>query len=344
MTKGNILFITFPAIGHLLPDIGAIKYLQKEGYSITVVCESGFLPVFQKLNIDTIPIDITIDVKIADTKNPLKIIIILRRMLKYEKKMAELVDKILNNGNYDGIAFDLLQSRCGITARRYKIKRFIVYPIIFPFRKGTEPPYNLRYNLPKFLYKIVNKLQLNFFRFLSLFLIGSYKKYKIRSRDTFTDTFIDHHKIILTSPREFNYFIKKPLKNMVFLDYIPDDSLIFDGDIKIEGNGKKVVLISLGTVFNNSKRVKNILKKINLDSKKYRIYVIGVDNLKKEGINFIKNAPLTKLLPKADIFITHGGINSLITAYKYKVKTIIFPQAAEQYENRNVFKYLTEEI
>lgn len=99
----------------------------------------------------------------------------------------------------------------------------------------------------------------------------------------------------------------------------------------------KIIYISLGTIFNKSlKFFKNCIEAFK-DSDTTVIMSIG-KNVKKENLGTIPDnfyvaefVPQLEVLKRADLFITHGGMNSGNEAIYYAVPTIIVPQSLDQY-------------
>ncbi len=107
--------------------------------------------------------------------------------------------------------------------------------------------------------------------------------------------------------------------------------------LSLETNDKKkVIYISLGTIFNNSiEFYENCFKAFdNMDVK--IIMSIGknidVNTFKSIPSNFVVRNYVSQLeiLKQADVFITHGGMNSTNEGLYYDVPLILIPQFADQ--------------
>lgn len=98
----------------------------------------------------------------------------------------------------------------------------------------------------------------------------------------------------------------------------------------------KVIYISLGTIFNNSLEFFKKCIEAFKDSDTTIIMSIG-KKVKKEDLGRIPDnfyiaefVPQLEVLKRADLFITHGGMNSSNEAIYYAVPTIIVPQSIDQ--------------
>ena len=110
--------------------------------------------------------------------------------------------------------------------------------------------------------------------------------------------------------------------------------------------GKKLVYVSLGTVFNKQPKLFSSIISV-LHNQDIEIIVAAgssYETLKKE--NFNPNVHLSKYVPQlevlglADLFITHGGKNSINEALAKGVPMLLFPAGGEQEYNASLVEYL----
>lgn len=109
-----------------------------------------------------------------------------------------------------------------------------------------------------------------------------------------------------------------------------------DMGFSLENNNKKVIYISLGTIFNNSiEFYENCFKAFdNMDAQ--IIMSVGkntdINTFKSIPSNFIVRnyVPQLEILKHTDIFITHGGMNSTNEGLYYNIPLILVPQSVDQ--------------
>lgn len=114
----------------------------------------------------------------------------------------------------------------------------------------------------------------------------------------------------------------------------------------IDKKDKKHIYISLGTVFNKQPELyKRIIQSIH--SEKVEIIVsagASYDVLKNEAfpqnVRIERSVRQVEVLQYTDVFITHGGKNSINEAIKFGVPMILFPAGGEQHYNANLIEYL----
>ncbi len=109
---------------------------------------------------------------------------------------------------------------------------------------------------------------------------------------------------------------------------------------------KKLIYISLGTVFNNQPELfLKIINSINLPDTEILV-AAGSSYERLMQYNFNDNVHIEKFLPQinvlknADIFITHGGKNSINESLAFGVPMILFPVGGEQEYNANLVEYI----
>ena len=211
------------------------------------------------------------------------------------------------------------------------------------------------YNVINQYYKIENIIS------TFIFPISIEKKFLYETEEGRKKAFIRINKKYNINIRDFirmHYFPDAKYKFMLTSKYfhpdspvINDDSFYFLGpsieekrqeisiDFKKDEN-KKLIYISLGTVFNeNIDFYKKCIKTFE-NSKEFQIIMnIGQKCEVKDlgelpgniaAFNFV---PQIKILKETDIFITHGGINSVNEAIFEKLPLIVIPQNLDQIDN-----------
>lgn len=106
------------------------------------------------------------------------------------------------------------------------------------------------------------------------------------------------------------------------------------------------IYVSLGTVFNNKPEV--FLKIIRgLDNPNYQILVSAGGAYNKlirykfaHNVKIFKSVPQINILPKIDLFISHGGNNSINEALYSGKPIIVIPVGGEQADNASKIVYL----
>lgn len=100
-------------------------------------------------------------------------------------------------------------------------------------------------------------------------------------------------------------------------------------------SGKKLIYCSLGTVeAKNSKRIRSFVQKLvaAVTGSSYQLIVSLPTNLERikpqtfpENVFFLKSVPQLKILSQADLFITHGGLNSIKESICLETPLLVYP-------------------
>ena len=142
--------------------------------------------------------------------------------------------------------------------------------------------------------------------------------------------------IVFTS-RHFQPYPKACGENFVFVGpALGQDATKLDFELDF-GPGP-LIYISLGTLFNLEPDFYQTCFKAFEDMKVRVIVAVGldleIDRLGPIPANFVVKqfVPQQEILKNADVFITHGGLNSVNGGITYGVPMIVTPQAAEQFQ------------
>jgi len=116
----------------------------------------------------------------------------------------------------------------------------------------------------------------------------------------------------------------------------PPDSDFAQSDFPLPDAPRRCIYISLGTLFNNNlpfyKMCVEALSGVDAHvvmsiGKKISVQDLGALPSNISAYSFV---PQLEVLRKSDVFITHGGMNSVHEALWFGVPTVIVPQAADQ--------------
>jgi MGT family glycosyltransferase len=163
---------------------------------------------------------------------------------------------------------------------------------------------------------------------------------------------IELHDIVQT------HYIPNQFKKLIFTTKLfhlrseqADETCYFTGPFiekrKIDENfkftkdkNKKLIYISLGTIFNEQEKFYSNCIEAFKDSPEYQVVLsvgksMDINKFKDAPKNFsiFSYVPQTQLLPDVDIFITHGGINSTQEGLSFGVPLIVIPQQYDQFDN-----------
>lgn len=167
------------------------------------------------------------------------------------------------------------------------------------------------------------------------------KKYNIHLHDFVGNIFVpnSYNKLILTSkffhlrPEDTDdtcYFIGPHIEERVI-----DTNFNFKKD-----ENKKLLYISLGTVFGKDLEFYHHCIEAFRDSEEYQVIVsvgkfVNIEETFKDipkNFTIYNYVPQTQLLPQVDVFITHAGFNSTSEGLASGAALVLVPQAVDQFD------------
>jgi len=105
----------------------------------------------------------------------------------------------------------------------------------------------------------------------------------------------------------------------------------------LQNENEKIIFVSMGTIFNQQLEIYNLCIEALKDFKGKVILSIG-KNTKPEELahipeNFVvkQYVPQLEILKRADLFITHGGMNSSSEGLYYDTPLVVIPMAVDQF-------------
>ena len=313
----NILVLAGIFDGHIPGIFEIIKDLKSLGHNITCYVLDKYEERLKMTNVKLIPYSTG---KIEIPPGLPKVALLNFHFTKCIEEILSLAVK--SEQKYDYLLYDSLFDGNEIN-KIFKIPKIVA---IYVFPVGEMSP---------FMKNTVDK------RMLALIPIN--KKYNLNLRDFIT---IHHrgeakYKLILTS-RLFHIETKIVDNTFYFIgpsiDKRPiDNSFNFKKD-----ENKKLIYISLGTVFNENFNFYQICIETFGNLKEFQIIISIGNNIKvndlgqlPDNIYAFNYVPQLQVLKMTDIFITHGGINSINEGIfmNNNLSFIVIPQEMDQFDN-----------
>ena len=320
-TNKNILLLTGIFEGHIAACVEIIKDLILLGHSVTCYVldkfENRLKPTGAKLK------PISVGKLILPRKAPPIAInnMIMERyydfLLTDFKSWVDKYDYFFYDSFFDG----------------KEINKFFNIPVlvgIYPFPVGEMTPYfkSTLERRNKFINNINKKYNLNIKDYVSMHYIGD-ADYKLM----FTSKLFHIESNIIDNSF---YFMGPALEERA-----NDESFDFKKD-----PNKKLIYISLGTVFNLNVEFYKKCIEVFVNSKEFQVIIsigklINIKDLGEipENISIFNYVPQLQILKQCDVFITHGGINSVNEGiYMNHLPLIVIPQEMDQIDNAKQIK------
>lgn len=327
----KVLFMNLPAHGHINPTIGLVEELIARGEEVTYLTGEEFRDKIEKTgakfksfrfylddkdeDIDTLKSDVPYEVREA-----------IKMLEKVVKTCKSAFDAVFNDEEkYDYLIYDSMFIIGGEIGKALNIPTICSHTTLINAFEEQSNPEGLECYMGEFK-QILDSIK------------DMEKTYGIRFPDVISGyPLIDGMLNLVYTSRYFHPDVKGI-----------DDSYKFIGTSMADRNekitfpfekiaDKKIIYISLGTIFNDSIEFYEACFEAFKDMDIQVVMSIGDrlgnDVFKSIPDNFIVQnyVPQLEILKKTDLFVTHGGPNSVNEAVYNSVPMILVPQYADQF-------------
>ncbi|MDF9557555.1 glycosyltransferase [Bacillus tropicus] len=321
----NILIVNFPAEGHVNPTLSLVKAFTERGDHVHYITTEHFKGRIEDLGatVYTHP-DLLKEISI-DSETSSGLNAFFRVHVQTSLYILQITKQLCENINFDFVIYDIFGA--GELVKEYlQIPGIVSSPIFLiptefletlPFHPNAEMPFQPDEFSEQLLYRIEHEFGVkpkNNLQFMhnkgDITLVYTSRYFQPNS-----DSFGENNIFIGPS-------ISKRKTNVEF----PLESL----------KDKKVIYISMGTLLEGLEPFFNTCIDAFSDFDGLVVIAIGDRNdrskIKKAPDNFIiaSYVPQTEVLSEADIFITHGGMNSVHDAIHFNVPFVIIPHDKDQ--------------
>ncbi|GAB6435908.1 MULTISPECIES: macrolide family glycosyltransferase [Bacillus] len=321
----NILMVNFPAEGHVNPTLSLVKAFTEQGDHVHYITTEHFKGRIEDLGatVYTHP-DLLKEISI-DSETPYGLSSFFRVHVQTSLYILQITKQLCENIHFDFVIYDIFGA--GELVKEYlQIPGIVSSPIFLiptefletlPFHPNAEMPFHPDEISEQLLYRLERefgvkpKNNLQFMHNKGDITLVYTSRYFQPNSDSF---------------RENNIFIGPSISKRKTNVEFPLESL----------KDKKVIYISMGTLLEGLEPFFNTCIDAFSDFDGLVVMAIGDRNdrskIKKAPGNFIiaSYVPQTEVLSEADIFITHGGMNSVHDAIYFKVPFVIIPHDKDQ--------------
>lgn len=330
---GKVLFINFPAEGHVNPTVGLVKELTSRGEEVTYYCVEKFRERLEGVGAEVRSYEDFVEeelMKRVGTGGPgpnTNIFMFMEIMLR---KSHELYLKILpevQNEKYDYVINDHMCLAGWMVAEKLELPKiasctsFALHPDFeLPIKKMIPPDAEVTRMTEEWigLMKSEHDLDLSFLKKPAGFFC-----HPVDMTVVYTST---HFQPNSESFDGSYHFVGPSIAPRKDAPEFPVEDL----------KGRKVVYISMGTVFNQQKHFYEMCFEAFKDLNATIVMSVGKNTSLSEFSsipdNFIvKNyVPQLEVLQHADVFFTHGGMNSTSEGLYYGTPLAVIPVSADQ--------------
>lgn len=321
----NILMINFPAEGHVNPTLSLVKAFTERGDHVHYITTEHFKGRIEDLGatVYTHP-DLLKDISI-DTETSYGLNSFFHVHVQTSLYILEITKQLCESINFDFVIYDIFGA--GELVKEYlQIPGIVSSPIFLiptefletlPFHPNAEIPFQPDEISEQLLYRMEHEFGVkpkNNLQFMhnkgDITLVYTSRYFQPNS-----DLFGENNIFIGPSISKRKTNVEFPLELL---------------------KGKKVIYISMGTLLEGLEPFFNTCIDTFSDFKGVVVMAIGDRNdrskIKKAPDNFIiaSYVPQSEILNEADVFITHGGMNSVHDAIYFNVPFVIIPHDKDQ--------------
>lgn len=321
----NILMINFPAEGHVNPTLSLVKVFTERGDHVHYITTEHFKSRIEDLGatVYTHP-DLLKDISI-DTETSYGLNSFFHVHVQTSLYILEITKQLCESINFDFVIYDIFG--VGELVKEYlQIPGIVSSPIFLiptemletlPFHPNAEIPFQPDEISEQLLYRMEHEFGVkpkNNLQFMhnkgDITLVYTSRYFQPNS-----DLFEENNIFIGPSISKRKTNVEFPLELL---------------------KGKKVIYISMGTLLEGLEPFFNTCIDTFSDFKGVVVMAIGDRNdrskIKKAPDNFIiaSYVPQSEILNEADVFITHGGMNSVHDAIYFNVPFVIIPHDKDQ--------------
>ncbi|PSA92184.1 UDP-glucosyltransferase [Bacillus atrophaeus] len=319
MKQHHITIINIPAYGHVNPTLALVEKLCEKGHRVTYATTEEFAPAVQQAGARPLLYETTISVDPQQIKELMEKNETPLMFLKESLGILPQLEELYKDDQPDLIVYDFIALAGKLLADKLQVPAVRLcssYAQNESFQMGTEE-----------MLQQVKEAEAEFQAFLEQENLPAVSFEQLAIPEAFNIVFM---------PRSFQ------IKNETF-----DDRFCFIGPslgkrseqerllLKEKGD-RPLMLISLGTAFNAWPEFYQMCMEAFGGSEWHVIMSVGKsiepDSLGDIPDNFTvrQRVPQLDVLTEADVFISHGGMNSTMEAMNEGVPLVVIPQMHEQ--------------
>lgn len=322
----HIAFVNIPAHGHVNPTLGVVQELVKHGARVSYALPEGFAEAARQAGAEPKPYHSQFEIPRTFTfpPDPKDVATMPMKLLDEAVHVLPQLEQLYGDDRPDVVCYDFMATAGQLFAEKARIPAVKLCPSYAA---------NETFSLAKRFFSLdLNDPQLRAYgeRLMNVLKDNGLAAASPLEYMTRIEAFN-----IVFMPRAFQYEGASFDERFLFVGPCLRPAAL-DGAWEAPANDRPTLLISLGTVFNNWPEFFQICAQAFANAPWNVVMAIGsnVDptSLGDMPPNFDvrPHVPQLSVLPKAQAFITHGGMNSTMEGLYHDVPLVVIPQMTEQ--------------
>lgn len=328
MKKKGIVFC-IPGHGHVNPSLPIVKELIDRGHELDYCCMKDFKGQIERTGATFLPFPYDISYSSSEEFNLLET---FADVVQYSYLAMDQLQTMVLKGKYDYAIVDYYTLWGRLLALQIGLPIITLNPT-FAMHPDLKEPSDTMLSILKMpwksgkgavrIWKYYNKIKKNY-KVPKGGLNGLLKNLVDGPHICFTAKELQPQKELFPA----HYFFTGPSISL--------ETRILDTDFPIEKlEGKKVVYVSLGSIIVNKQFITTCIQAFTGTD---FLVVLNIGKaFKKEAFQVPDNiilchfAPQLEVLSRTNVFITHGGMNSVQEGIYFEVPLIVLPQVSDQF-------------
>lgn len=331
------IFFNIPAHGHINPTLPVVQELVRRGESVTYYAMQGFRHMIETTgahfrDYEDLPDAVGFEFGISDDPGSFSLVELARVMIEFTEKHLPALLRVTERDKPDYIVHDFTCIWGKYVGQILQLPAIATIPQ-FPvnLKRRPEPyPGMLTDTARMFLTGLPSLIR---FQRSARRISRAYPVSKVNLLG------------ILANHEDLNIVFTSRYFQPHDEDF--DDSFVFVGpsivtrdetlDLALDSRQGPLIYISLGTIFGANVAFYRQCFEAFGGTDKYIVLSVGTrterDRLGQIPDNFVVKSyvPQLELLQRADVFVTHGGMNSVSEGLWYGVPLVVIPQGADQF-------------
>ncbi|MBT2542112.1 UDP-glucosyltransferase [Streptomyces sp. ISL-44] len=322
----HIAFFNFPAIGHVNPTLGVVEELVKRGHRVTCTATEHFAPAIEAIGAEVVPHESVFGefyrspyTEEANAGEGM-------RCLDDSTGLVEQVGPFYEKNRPDVIVHDFMAWGARFYGAKHDIPLVRLYPTY-----GANEHFSIQEKFPLATYEDPQVME------MIGKLAGLLPEFNLPADPVAFFTSIEKLGIIFL-PRDFHYDGDTFDERFVFAGPSLGDRS-FQGAWEPASADRPVLLISLGTAATGWAEFFRMAVEAFGDTEWDVVMAVG-DHIDTADLGALpanfdvrRHVPQLEVLRHAKLFVTHGGMNSVMESLYNGVPMVVIPQMNEQKAN-----------
>ncbi|MFI0982691.1 macrolide family glycosyltransferase [Streptomyces sp. NPDC021093] len=324
----HIAFFNFPAFGHLNPTLGVVAELVRRGHRVTCTTTDHFAPAIEAVGAEAVRYTSVFGQYYTNPFTQEAISGEALRTLEEATSLVSQVEDFYQENRPDVILHDFMAWGARFLAAKLDIPVVRLFPSY-----GVNEHFSIQAKFPMAELSDPNVME------MVTKLEGMLPELGFPGRTAMEFLMEPPRLGLIFLPRDFHYDGDTFDERFVFVGPSLGDRSAFQGSWQPASQDRPVLLVSLGTAATGWPEFFGAAVEAFADSRWDVVMAVG-DSVDPAELGVLpgnfdvrRSVPQLDVLGRAELFVTHGGMNSVMESLYHGVPMVVVPQMSEQHAN-----------